>query len=64
MLMIEVMNAHSIVLRPVVSSEQLKVLRLLVDQAEPLIIDGRILYIDGRILYEAWDRLQTARPAR
>lgn len=44
MLMIEVMNAHSIVLRPVVSSEQLKVLRLLVDQAEPLIIDGRILY--------------------
>lgn len=56
MLMIEVMNAHSIVLRPVVSSEQLKVLRLL-DQAEPLIIDGRILY-------EAWDRLQTARPAR
>ncbi len=57
MLMIEVMNAHSIVLRPVVSSEQLKVLRLLVDQAEPLIIDGRLLY-------EAWDRLQTARPAR
>lgn len=57
MLMIEVMNAHSIVLRPVVSSEQLKVLRLLVDQAEPLIIDGRILY-------EAWDRLQIARPAR
>lgn len=57
MLMIEVMNAHSIVLRPVVSSEQLKVLRLLVDQAEPLIIDGRILS-------EAWDRLQTARPAR
>ena len=57
MLMIEVMNAHSIVLRPVVSSEQLKVLRLLVDQAEPLIIDGRILY-------EAWDRLQRARPAR
>ena len=57
MLMIEVMNAHSIVLRPVVSSEQLKVLRLLVDQAEPLIIDGRILN-------EAWDRLQTARPAR
>lgn len=57
MLMIEVMNAHSTVLRPVVSSEQLKVLRLLVDQAEPLIIDGRILY-------EAWDRLQTARPAR
>ena len=57
MLMIEVMNAHSIVLRPVVSSEQLKVLRLLVDQAEPLIIDRRILY-------EAWDRLQTARPAR
>lgn len=55
MLMIEVMNAHSIVLRPVVSSEQLKVLRLLVDQAEPLIIDGRILY-------EAWDRLQTVRP--
>lgn len=55
MLMIEVMNAHSIVLRPVVSSEQLKVLRLLVDQAEPLIIDGRILY-------ETWDRLQTVRP--
>ena len=55
MLMIEVMNAHSIVLRPVVSSEQLKVLRLLVDQAEPLIIDGRILY-------ETWDGLQAARP--
>ena len=55
MLMIEVMDAHSIVLRPVVSSEQLKVLRLLVDQAEPLIIDGRILY-------ETWDRLQAARP--
>jgi len=29
----------------------------LADQDEPLIIDGRILY-------EAWDRLQTARPAR
>ena len=48
MLMIEVMNAHSIVLRPVVSSEQLKVLRLLVDQAEPLTIDGKVLF-------ETWD---------
>lgn len=47
MLMIEVMDAHSIVLRPVVSSEQLKVLRLLVDQAEPL---------------TTWDGLQAARP--
>ena len=55
MLMIEVMNAHSIVLRPVVSSEQLKVLRLLVDQAEPLTIDGKVLF-------ETWDVLQAARP--
>lgn len=55
MLMIEVMNAHSIVLRPVVSSEQLKVLRLLVDQAEPLTIDGKVLF-------ETWDWLQAARP--
>ena len=55
MLMIEVMNAHSIVLRPVVSSEQLKVLRLLVDQAEPLTIDGKALF-------ETWDGLQAARP--
>ena len=55
MLMIEVMNAHSIVLRPVVSSEQLKVLRLLVDQAEPLTIDGKVLF-------ETWDGLQAARP--
>jgi len=52
---IEVMNAHSIVLRPVVSSEQLKVLRLLVDQAEPLTIDGKVLF-------ETWDGLQAARP--
>lgn len=55
MLMIEVMNAHPIVLRPVVSSEQLKVLRLLVDQAEPLTIDGKVLF-------ETWDGLQAARP--
>lgn len=55
MLMIEVMNAHSIVLRPVVSSEQLKVLRLLVDQAEPLTIDGKVLF-------ETLDGLQAARP--
>lgn len=55
MLMIEVMNAHSIVLRPVVSSEQLKVLRLLVDQAEPLTIDGKVLF-------KTWDGLQAARP--
>ena len=55
MLMSEVMNAHSIFLRPVEFSEQLKVLRLLVDQAEPLTIDGKVLF-------ETWDGLQAARP--